>query len=54
MANINIEIPEKLHKELKIVATLKGIHLKGLVIMILESSVDQGSTRGEKGKKGIP
>jgi len=54
MAYVNIEIPEKLHKELKIVAALKGIYLRELVIMILDSSVDNGRKDGKKEKKSTP
>jgi predicted HicB family RNase H-like nuclease len=36
MANINIEIPDDLHKELKINAAEKDSTLKELIIAILE------------------
>ncbi len=36
MVNINIEIPDELHRRAKITATLEGITLKELLIKRLE------------------
>lgn len=36
MTNINIEIPEKLHKEIKLQAVLKDLTIKDYIISTLE------------------
>ncbi len=38
MVNINIEIPEEVHKKIKILAALEGKSLKELIIEVLEES----------------
>lgn len=47
MVNINIEIPDELHRRAKIAATLKGVTLKELLIETLEkrASKDAGGYR---------
>ncbi len=47
MVNINIEIPDELHRETKIAATLAGGTLKGFIIAALEQSVEK-DTEGFK------
>jgi len=39
MGNINIDIPEELHRELRIQAAIQGITLKELVITTLANNV---------------
>ncbi|MBN1792602.1 toxin-antitoxin system HicB family antitoxin [Candidatus Woesearchaeota archaeon] len=36
MPNINIEIPEEIHKKIKIIAASEGIPLKELIVKALE------------------
>jgi len=38
MVNINIVIPDELHRELKVVSAIKGITLKELIIKVAEES----------------
>lgn len=40
MVNINIEIPEEVHKRIKILAASKGVSLKELITNALEESTD--------------
>lgn len=40
MVNINIEVPDELHREAKIAAAVAGTTLKGLIIAALEASVE--------------
>jgi len=40
LVNINIEIPEEVHKKIKILAASQGISLKDLIINALEESND--------------
>lgn len=40
MVNINIEIPEELHKELKLASVLESVTLKELVITTLDAETD--------------
>jgi predicted HicB family RNase H-like nuclease len=39
MANINIEIPDELHKEIKLRAVMEDISLKDYVIKNLENKI---------------
>jgi predicted HicB family RNase H-like nuclease len=48
MVNINIPIPDELHKKLKLEAVKSDITLKDLIVKKLES---QSSTQGGKAKK---
>lgn len=41
MANINIEIPDELHKELKLKAVEKGVTLKDLIIQKLDKKLNE-------------
>jgi predicted HicB family RNase H-like nuclease len=41
MVNINIEIPEDIHKKIKILSAAEGISLKELIIQALEESIDE-------------
>ena len=41
MVNINIEIPDELHKRIKLEATLKSFTLKELVIITLEKKAQK-------------
>jgi hypothetical protein len=41
MANLNIEIPDELHKRLKLAALLRDETLKEHVIAILQASLDE-------------
>jgi predicted HicB family RNase H-like nuclease len=38
MVNVNIEIPEDIHKKVKILAASQGVSLKDLIIKALEDS----------------
>lgn len=40
MVNINIEIPEDVHRKIKILAASEGKSLKDLIIEVLEESPD--------------
>ena len=39
MTNINVEIPEEVHKKLKVACAMKGISLKQAIIELLEKKV---------------
>jgi predicted HicB family RNase H-like nuclease len=41
MVNINIEVPEDIHKKVKILAASKGISLKELITQALEEGADE-------------
>ncbi len=41
MTRINIEIPEEIHKQLKIEAALKGIAIKDLIANILKKKAEK-------------
>lgn len=41
MVNINIAIPDELHKKLKVDAAIKGVTLKELVIQVIDSQAKQ-------------
>jgi predicted HicB family RNase H-like nuclease len=41
LVNINIEIPEDVHKKVKILAAAEGISLKELITKALEESVNE-------------
>jgi predicted HicB family RNase H-like nuclease len=40
MVNINIEVPEEIHKKIKILAATKGVSLKDLIVESLEESTN--------------
>ncbi len=40
MVNINIEVPEDVHKKIKILAATKGKSLKDLIVESLEESTN--------------
>ena len=42
MVNVNIEVPEDVHKKVKILAASKGISLKELIIQALEERDGKG------------
>ncbi|MFH0869854.1 MAG: hypothetical protein V1866_02250 [archaeon] len=39
--NINIELPDEVHKRIKILSAMEGIPLKDVIIRALEKSVDE-------------
>ena len=39
MVNINIEVPDEVHKKIKILSALKGVPIKELIVKALEESV---------------
>lgn len=39
MPNVNIEIPEEVHKKIKILSATEGVSLKELIIKALEEEV---------------
>jgi len=39
MVNINIKIPDELHKKIKLNAVMKGVSLKDYIILKLENGV---------------
>lgn len=39
MVNVNIEIPEELHRQIKLAAVLEGVTLKAYVIETLDDGV---------------
>jgi predicted HicB family RNase H-like nuclease len=41
MVNINIEVPEDIHKKIKILAATKDVSLKDLIIQALEESTHE-------------
>lgn len=43
MPNINIELPDELHKKLKIAAALKGAKIKELISEALEEATKESS-----------
>lgn len=40
MVNINIEVPDEIHKKVKILSALQGTPIKELVIKALEESIN--------------
>ncbi len=46
MVNINIEVPEDLHRQLKLAAVLTGQTLKGYVIAALDTPAEKGPAEG--------
>jgi hypothetical protein len=53
MKNINIQISDTLHKELKLIATEEGTYLKSVIINALETYVnDKKEKKGSKPKRG--
>lgn len=51
MVNINIELPEDLHKKTKIVCAMEGISLKDFVINALNKSLNEYNQNNSKSKK---
>jgi len=39
MVNINIEVPDKVHKKIKILSAMQGIPIKELIVKTLEENV---------------
>jgi predicted HicB family RNase H-like nuclease len=39
--NINIEVPDEVHKKIKILSAMKGISIKDLVVKALEEYVEK-------------
>lgn len=39
--NINIELPDEVHKRVKILSAMEGIPLKDVIIKALEKSADE-------------
>jgi hypothetical protein len=46
MGRINIELPEELHKKLKVVCALKGITIKEYIISAVESELSKSNLGG--------
>ena len=51
MVNINIQLPEDLHKKAKIVCAMQGISLKEFVISALNKSLNDNNQNNSKLKK---
>ena len=51
MANINIELPEELHKRLKIACAMKGISIKDFVTAALSSDQENAKETAKRGGK---
>lgn len=47
MVNINIEIPEELHKKIKLASIVQDITLKDYIIRVLEKCADEGLADSE-------
>ena len=43
MVNINLEVPDEIHKKIKILATIQGIPIKELIVKALEESVEHAN-----------
>ena len=41
MVNINLEVPNEIHKKIKILSAMQGIPLKNLIVKTLEESVNE-------------
>jgi predicted HicB family RNase H-like nuclease len=41
--NINIEVPDEIHKRIKILSAMQGIAIKELIVKTLEESVEHES-----------
>jgi predicted HicB family RNase H-like nuclease len=39
MVNINIEVPDEIHKRIRILSAMQGIAIKELIVKALEDSV---------------
>jgi predicted HicB family RNase H-like nuclease len=39
--NINIEVPDEIHKRIKILSAMQDISLKDLIIKTLEENIDE-------------
>ena len=40
MVNINIEVPDEIHKKIKILSAMQGIPIKELIVKTLEESTE--------------
>ena len=40
LVNINIEVPDEVHKRIKVLAAIQGIPIKELIVKALEESVE--------------
>jgi predicted HicB family RNase H-like nuclease len=40
LVNINIEVPDEIHKKIKILSAMQGIAIKELIVKALEESVE--------------
>jgi len=47
MVNINIEIPEELHKKIKLASIVQDTTLKDYIIKVLEKQADEGLAGSE-------
>ncbi|HJX05075.1 MAG TPA: hypothetical protein VJ461_00015 [Candidatus Nanoarchaeia archaeon] len=41
MVNINIEVPDEVHKKIRILSAIQGIPIKELIVKALEESVEK-------------
>ena len=48
MGNINIELPEELHKQIKVYCATHDISIKDFLIKSLEEEADEKEKRGNK------
>jgi len=48
MTNINIEIPDELHKKIKLNAVMKGVSLKDHIILKLEKEFKKRTNKVNK------
>lgn len=51
MVNINIEIPEDLHKKIKIFCAMNDLTLKDFIINTLKESVDKNTIKNSLKKQ---
>lgn len=43
MVNINIEVPDEIHKKIKILSAIQGIPIKEMIVKALEENVEHES-----------
>jgi predicted HicB family RNase H-like nuclease len=47
MVNINLEVPDEIHKRIKILAAIKGVPIKELIVKALEESVEHNEKQNK-------
>ena len=41
MVNINVEVPDEVHKKIRILSAIQGIPIKEMIVKALEESVEK-------------